>query len=70
MIRRRLKVKELTIVCQGEESIVYSTPEMANTLSDAYTRTGCTVSISETFEITFEMSIMDFLYNAQPVIRN
>lgn len=70
MIRRRLKVKELTITCQGEETIIYSTPEMANTLSAAYTRTGCTVSISETFELTFEMPVLDFLYNAQPVIRN
>lgn len=70
MIRRRLKVKELTITCQGEETIIYSTPEMANTLSAAYTRTGCTVSISETFELTFEMPVLDFLYNAQPVIHN
>lgn len=70
MIRRRLKVKELTITCQGEETIIYSTPEMANTLSSAYTRTGCTVSISETFELTFEMPVLDFLYNAQPVIHN
>lgn len=70
MIRRKLKVKELTITCQGEETIVYSTPEMANTLSDVYTRTGCTVTISDTFELMFEMSALDFIYNAQPVIRN
>lgn len=68
MIRRRLKVKALTITCRGEETIVYSTPEMANTLSAAYTRTGCTVTISETFERMFEMPVLDFISNAQPVI--
>lgn len=70
MIRRRIKVKELTIKSNGEETTVYSTPEMASTLSAAYTRTGCTVTISETFERMFEMSVLDFIYNAQPVIRN
>lgn len=70
MIRRRLKVKALTIKHSGEETVVYSTPEMANTISAAYTRTGCTVTISETFERMFEMPVLDFLSNAQPVIHN
>lgn len=70
MIRRRIKVKALTIKRNGEETVVYSTPETANTISAVYTRTGCTVTISETFERVFEMSVMDFLSSAQPVIHN
>ena len=70
MIRRRLKVKQLTIKSNGEETTVYSTPEMANIISAAYTKSGCTVTISETFERVFEMPVLDFLYNAQPVIHN